>query len=70
MFGQMEDPRAVSKERRVAFSEIETALVEFRERSNQRGGRAALSCRKRCDLGQEFFVGEMRNGNDRHHIPL
>ena len=56
---EMKDLRAISKERRTAFAEIQATRVELREAGHQGCGGPLLVGREPLDVGEELNVGQV-----------
>jgi hypothetical protein len=56
VFGEVQDLRAVGKERRTSGAEIEAPRIELGERGDQVNGDVALPFRERTDVGKECGI--------------
>ena len=58
MLGEMQHLRAVGKQRRTSLTQVETALVDFRQGGNELRRRRTLALRQHLDGHEQIGVRE------------
>jgi len=68
VLGEMEHLRAIGKQRRAAFGEVETSFVQFREVSDEGRGRLTLALGQVLHPGEQLVIGKVTHSGEHPRI--